>query len=58
MAVRNIFVRFDVIKAVTAYMLNCVVSYNLPRMYSFKFVCNIRSLLKYTGISRTTKNIM
>jgi len=58
MAVRNTFVRFEVIKAVTAYMLNCMVSCNLPRIYSLKFGFNIRSLLKYTVNSRTNQYII
>jgi len=58
MAVRNIFVRFEVIKAITAYMLNCMVSCNLPRIYSLKFAFNIRLLLKYTVNCRTNHNVM
>jgi hypothetical protein len=57
MAVGNIFVWFDFIRAVTAYMLNYMVSFKLPRIYSLKFGFNIRSLLKYAGKCRTNHNI-
>jgi len=58
MAVRNIFVILKVLKAVTASMLKCMVSCNLPRILLLKFGFNICSSLKYTGNSRPNHNII
>jgi len=58
MSVRNMIVRFEVIKTVTAYKLNCMVSCNLPSIYSLKFDFSIHSFLKFTGNSRPKHNII
>ena len=58
MAVRNIFMRFQFLKAVTAHMLQYMISGNLPRIYSLKFGFNIRLLQKFTVNPMTNHNIL